>query len=367
VPDPPSLGGGVDADVGRGWLARKVRGEGRRLGVRFGLAPAAKFGEQEATPGRKEGDVVEGLLLGAKGVKELAVDAFEADERVLKQQRNLVGGEEDVGEPDAEQGAEGRALDQAQRGGEDHDASSFAADERSRWVEAGLILGQEFVEIEAGDASRDLGETGADLVGVAVADGLEAGVDLADASSGGDVGFEFGVGGWADSETGSVVEEQVERDDIVDRLASHQGVDAAGVVADHAAEGAAGVGCGVGGEGEVVELGSVAETVEHDAGLHLDRALDGVDGRHAVHVFGEVEDDRGVAALPGERRSGPAGEEGGVELAAEVDGGDDVGFVAGDDEADGNLAVVGRVGGVEGAGGGIEADFAADDALQSLL
>ena len=35
-------------------------------------------------------------------------------------------------------------------------------------------------------------------------------------------------------------------------------------------------------------------------------------------------------------------------------------FVAGDDEADGDVAVVGGVGGVEGAGAVVEADFAAD-------
>ena len=81
----------------------------------------------------------------------------------------------------------------------------------------------------------------------------------------------------------------------------------------------------------------------------------GVDGVHAVHVFGEVEDDGGVAALAGEGGAGSAGEEGSVDGAAGCDGGDDVGFVAGDDDADGDVAIVGAVGGVEGFGGGVEA------------
>ena len=46
---------------------------------------------------------------------------------------------------------------------------------------------------------------------------------------------------------------------------------------------------------------------------------------------------------------------------------DDVVGVARDDEADRNLAVVGGVGGVERAAAGVEADLAADRALQSLL
>jgi len=79
-----------------------------------------------------------------------------------------------------------------------------------------------------------------------------------------------------------------------------------------------------------------------------------------VHVLGEVEDYCGVGGLAGEAGASAAREDGGVELAADVDGGDDVGFIAGDDEADGNLPVVGGVGGVEGSGAGVEADFSAD-------
>lgn len=44
-------------------------------------------------------------------------------------------------------------------------------------------------------------------------------------------------------------------------------MDAAGIVANHAAESAAGVGGGVGRVGEVVELGGVAEAVKDEAGL----------------------------------------------------------------------------------------------------
>ena len=164
---------------------------------------------------------------------------------------------------------------------------------------------------------------------------------LADAASGGDVLLKFGLGGGADGHAGAVVEEEVERLDVVDGLAAHQGVDAAGVVADHAAEGAAAVGGGIGGEGELELLCGFADAVEHDAGLDVDGAGDGIDCAHLVHVLREVEDDGDVAALAGERGAASAREDGRVEAAADGDGGDDVVFVARDDETDGDVAVVG--------------------------
>ena len=178
---------------------------------------------------------------------------------------------------------------------------------------------------------------------------------------------EFGFGGGADGEASAVVEEDIEREDVVDGLAAHEGVDAAGVVADHAADGAAAVGGGIGGEGEVEFFGGVANAVENDAGLNVDGASDGIDWAHSVHVFREVEDDGGVAALAGERGAGAAREDGRVEVAADGDGGDDVGFIERNDDADGDVAVVGGIGGVEGLGGRIEADFAADLCAELLF
>ncbi len=137
---------------------------------------------------------------------------------------------------------------------------------------------------------------------------FEGGVDLAGAAAGCDMRFEFGVGCRADGETSAVVEEEVEREDVVDGFAAHESVDAAGVVANHAADGAAAVSGGIGGEGEVEFFCGVADAVEDDAGLDMDGFCDGIDGGHAVHVFGEVEDYGEVAALSGERGAGSAGE-----------------------------------------------------------
>ena len=96
--------------------------------------------------------------------------------------RDLIGGAEYVVVADAEERAERWRLDELERCGEDDDAGAFAADESLRYVEA--VLFEEIVEVEAGDSARDLGEALADLIGVRVADGFQACVELADASAG---------------------------------------------------------------------------------------------------------------------------------------------------------------------------------------
>ncbi len=329
------------------------------------MGGGAELYDEEAVAAGEELEVFDGFLFAAEGVEEIAVDAFEADGFVFEDLGDVVGGEEDVGEADADEGAALGALDELEGGAEDDGAGAFAADEGAGEVE--VVFREELVEVEAGDAAGDAGEFCADVAGVGVADMFEGGVDLAGAAAGGDVSGEFGFGGGADGETGAVVEEEIEGEDVVDGLAAHEGVDAAGVVADHAADGAAAVGGGVGGESEGEFFRGVADAVEDDAGLDVNGAGLGIDGAHAVHVLREVEDDGEVAALAGEGGAGSAGEDGGVDGAAGGDGGDDVGFIAGDDDADGDVAVVGAVGGVEGFGGGVEAHFAADGGAELLL
>jgi hypothetical protein len=270
----------------------------------------------------------------------------------------MVGGQKDEREPEADEGAAWLGFDELKRGAEDDGTGAFAADEGSCEVE--VVFREKLVEIVAGDAAGNLGEPGADLIGVGVADLFEVGVDFACAASGLDVGFEFGFGRVADRHAGAVVKEEVEGEDVVDGFPSHQRVDSAGVVADHAPDGAARMRGRIGCEGEVEALGGVADAIEDDTGLDVDSALSDVDFAHFVHVFREVEDDGEVAALSGQRGSGSAGEDGSVEFAAEGDRGDDVVFVARNHDTDGDMAVVGGICGVEGAGGAIEANLAAD-------
>src|SRR5207244_10263893 len=114
----------------------------------------------------------------------------------------------------------------------------------------------------------DLRIPGANEIAVLIANPFEARVDLAAAAAAGDDVIELLFGGGADAQPHAVVGEDVQLVDVVDGLAGHQAVDAAGVIADHAADGAVGVGGGVGAEGEGVLLRGVAQIVENYARLY---------------------------------------------------------------------------------------------------
>jgi len=100
--------------------------------------------------------------------------------------------------------------------------------------------------------------------------------------------------------------------------------------------------------------------IEHDSGLDAGDAAGRIDLKNLRHVLGEVENNRYVAALAGERCAPAPAEEWRTELAAERDRRQDIVNIAGKDYADGDLAVVGAVGRVEGTAAGIKPDLAAN-------
>ena len=290
---------------------------------------------------------------------EKVVEAFEADGFVAHDFGNMIGALINVGIGDDQQHAFGRTLDQAAGGFENGDAGAFGADESAGNVES--ILGQEVVQVVAGDAARDVGKALADEIAVGGGNAIAAwcrfrrGVRLAERMC-----SKFPASRCcADLHAHAVVGEDFEGFDVVVGLAGHDGMHAAGVVADHAAERAAVVRGGVGREGEMVLFGGGAEIVEHDSGLHAGDAAGGIDFENPRHVLGKIEDDGDVAALAGERRAAAAAEQRRAELAAEGDRGQNVVGIAGEHDADGNLAVVGAVGRVESACAAVETDFSA--------
>jgi hypothetical protein len=105
--------------------------------------------------------------------------------------------------------------------------------------------------------------------------------------------------------------------------------------------------------------------VEDYAGLDAGDAAVGINFEDASHVLGKIEDHGYVAALSGERGTTTAAEYRSAEFAAGGDCCEDVIGVAGDDDADGDLAVVGGVGCVEGPAAGVEADFPSDAGAES--
>jgi hypothetical protein len=105
--------------------------------------------------------------------------------------------------------------------------------------------------------------------------------------------------------------------------------------------------------------------IEDNAGLDSGNPLDRINLKNARHVFGEVQHDRDVAALPGERSSATAAKDRSAEFSCQRNGRDHIIVIARENYTDGNLAVIRSVGSVEGAAARIKSDFAADMPTQS--
>ena len=255
-----------------------------------------------------------------------------------------------------------RAGDQPELRLEDDRAGALAADEGAREIES--MLGQQFVQVVAGHTARNAREARPNLVRVAIAHGAKRRIDLAAASAAAHDGVELRVGRRSDGQQRPVVEQDLQLFDVVDRLARQQGMGAARVVADHAAQRAAAVRGRIGPERQLVHLGGVPQRVEDDARLHAREPALGIDLEDPVHVLREIEHHGDVAALAGEAGAGAARQDRRVERAARRHRRDHIVRVAGDDEADRDLAVVGAVGRVERAAAAVEADLAADRPLQ---
>jgi len=105
-----------------------------------------------------------------------------------------------------------------------------------------------------------------------------------------------------------------------------------------------------------MRLGGFAQAVENHARLDARQFCGGIDGDELVHVPRKVEDYGHVYALAGEACSRAARQDGSAGCATGGKSGLNVGGVARKNHAYRNLAVVGGVGCVKGAGAEIESD-----------
>ena len=272
----------------------------------------------------------------------------------------------DVGIAEHQQRLDGRAVDQVQAGLQDGDARPLRARQRPGDVEA--LLGQQVVEVVAGDPARQvLGIAAADLVGVAVAKGLEPGVDLALAPPSADDPLQLLLARGADGHPGAVVEQDVQLVDLVGGPPgpqAHQRVDAARVVADHPAQRVVGVRRGVRGEGQAVPLGLGAEVVQHRARLHPRQLRSGSIERTLLTCFDQSITTATLQQPPVRLVPPPRERSGAPWRRQTATVSIDVLDVPRDHDADRHLAVVRAVGRVEGPAAGVEPDLAADRPAQ---
>ena len=271
-------------------------GFSRSFGAELHHQPSATFGQKREAFGVDP--------FHSRVADQKIVEAFEADGLVRHDFGHVIGALINVGIGDDEQHALRRAFDQAASRFENRDAGAFGSDQGAGHVES--VLGQEKIQVVAGDAARNFGKTLADEIAVGGGDALQSGVDLAAAAAGFADALEFFIGCCADFHAEAVIGEDFQILDVVVGLAGHHGMHAAGVVADHAAESAAAVSGRVGPKGEVMFFGCGAQTVEHDSGLYAGDAAGRIDFEDPRHVLGKIEDDGNVAALSGERRAAAA-------------------------------------------------------------
>ena len=259
-----------------------------------------------------------------------------------------------------------RALNQSNFGFQHNHAGAFRANQRSRHVKS--ILGQQLIQVIAGNTPGDFRVARSDQVGVLVSQGPQLGVNRAATPPLDNYGIELVlVSGGSHRNLGAVVEENAQFFDIVDGFSGEQRMRAAGIIPDHPSERAAAMGGRIGTEGEMVFLGFISQRVQDDAGLNSGESPVRVDLQDLVHVLGEVQDHRDIAALPGQTRAGPSRQDRSAVFPARGHRGDHILFVTRNDKTDGNLAVVRAVRRIQGAAATIEAHFTFHHSLQFVL
>src|SRR5215471_10993904 len=141
-------------------------------------------------------------------------------------------------------------------------------------------------------------------------------------------------------------------------------MDAAGIVPDHPAQGAVFVRRRIGSVHDVVRLELLVKLIQNYAGLDARDPALRIDFDDPVQVLRHVDDDARIATLSGQTCSSSSGEDRRAELPGSCERFQNVIDCSRYDNADWNLAIVGRIRRIERPGSVIESDFALDTLSQ---
>jgi hypothetical protein len=112
---------------------------------------------------------------------------------------------------------------------------------------------------------------------------------------------------------------------------------------------------------------SIPKGVQNYAGLNARELLIGIDFENLIHVFCKIQDDGDVAALSRQACACSTGENRRPKFLTRCYRADDILVIAWHDQADGDLAVIRSVGGVEGTTAPIESHFPSHHTFQFEL
>ena len=171
----------------------------------------------------------------------------------------------------------------------------------------------------------------------------------------------------AEMQRAAVRQQRVDREHVLARVAVAQRARAAGIVADHAADGGARGGGDVDRKPQAVRLEPAVEFVEHDAGLDHAAAAGDVELDHLVEIFRAVDDQRRVDGLAALRGAAAARRDRHAFLPR--DRNRPTGFLdrARRDHAHRHDLIVRRVGGVAAAAEAVEQDLAGQFGFETAL
>src|SRR5436190_13108054 len=142
---------------------------------------------------------------------------------------------------------------------------------------------------------------------------------------------------------------------------------AAGIVAQHPTDCAMTVRSRVGAEDQSARSQLILQVIEDQSRFNASELCLHINFNNSVHVLGEVEDHRDIAALAGETGAAAATCNRRAKLATDCDGGDYVTAVARDQYADWNLPIIRTVCGIKRAVAIAEAHFATNIRTQFFL
>src|SRR5215469_12333530 len=147
----------------------------------------------------------------------------------------MITGSVDIGVAEHQERASGRTIHQANGCLENGDTGTFCTNQGPCNLES--VFWQELIEVITRDTARNVRKALPDQMSIPIAQGLESSIDMAATATLLNDAFEFLVARPANAHTQAIIGQYLQFFDVIIRFAGHYGMNAAGIIPNHAAEG----------------------------------------------------------------------------------------------------------------------------------